>query len=258
MPARRDRKAPFYPIVAVALCACSIGGQYGQRVCTEANTEQSNEQIACEIKGPGSPQSIGDFLPWPPPKGSDEQDFTDQILSAIRTTNKSQLRLGDVDEFLRDRIAPAEGRTALTYFVTPDHTGYAAVTRVEAIDERGRRLEGPSGVANDSFLWRFFKRMVTLPEGRFRVLVFFVTNAPITERFSSDPVTRQLANTWVSKGCFGLPREVASLPVTDQKVILRVYEIASKGSDSHLMSKAEATPLPQHMAALGLKFSGQK
>ena len=24
------------------------------------------------------------FLPWPPPKGSDAQDFTDLVLSAIR------------------------------------------------------------------------------------------------------------------------------------------------------------------------------
>jgi tetratricopeptide (TPR) repeat protein len=218
--------------------------------------------LSCEATSAEPSRAIENFLPWPPPKGSDEEDVTAAVISALHRPQKDLL-LGNIDKYLRDTLTPAK-LEPLTYFSTPDHKGFAAVARLEQIDDNGHRLDGPDGFSTDahesgSILWRFFHDLVTLPEGKFRLLVAFVTPQSIDAWYSPAPVTVQIANTWVSKGCDALPIELANLHMTgDYKIFLRVYQIASKGQDSHLVSKGEAIPISDDLLAWGIHLDEQK
>jgi tetratricopeptide (TPR) repeat protein len=257
--------APAAHVAPAPRIAPAATGASSDIVLASAKADQSysQRQLSCEASDAGPPQAIENFLPWPPPKGSDAQDFTNSVLSAIRRSQKSSIQLGDVDKFLSVKLASV-GLKPSAYFSTPEHNGYAAVTRLEQIDENGRRLEGSYGFSKElpesgNFLWRFFSGLVNLPEGRFRLLVVFVTPDSIDTWYSPEPVTLKTADRWVSRGCDDLPSELARLNMTNNyKVFVRVYQIASKGGDSHLVSKGEAIPLSEDLVALGLRLDEQK
>jgi Tfp pilus assembly protein PilF len=257
--------APVANVAPAARISPAVTGPSSAIVLASAKADQSysKRQLSCEASDAGPPQAIENFLPWPPPKGSDAQDFTDSVLSAIRRSQKTNIQLGDVDKFLSVKLASV-GLKPSAYFSTPEHNGYAAVTRLEQIDENGRRLEGSYGFSKElpesgNFLWRFFSGLVNLPEGRFRLLVVFVTPDSIDTWYSSEPVTLKTADRWVSRGCDDLPSELARLNMANNyKVFVRVYQIASKGGDSYLVSKGEAIPLSEDLVALGLSLDDQK
>jgi hypothetical protein len=249
--------------IAIWLSACSTGGEYGQRPSKDQNAAQqapiSETVFLCEAKGSGGTEAIDNFFPWPPPRGSDEQEITESVLRTIRRTQRTPVRLGDVDRFVRNRLASV-GLKPSAYFSTPGHDGYATVARLEQIDEDGRRLEGRPGFSKDpdesgNFLLRFLKGLISLPEGRFRLLMFFVTPDRIDRSHSTQEVTLKDADRWVN-GCNGLPPELAALILTPRhKVFLRVYEFVSKGIASRLVTSADgALPLAQHLAALKLNL----
>ena len=222
---------------------------------TRALAPSSTQPLSCEAGAAESPRAIEDFLPWPPPKGSDGENITVVVRNAI--SKKKDVRLSDVNDLLSQRLKRVELPPA-AYFSTPAHNGYAAVTRLEQIDDNGRPIEGETPQSGN-FLWRFFAGLVTLPEGHYRLLVAFVTPDPIDAVYSSQPVTRATANRWISKGCDDLPAELGALSFTsDYKVFLRVYQIAIRGADSHLMGKAEAIPLANELVVMGLQPDDQK
>jgi tetratricopeptide (TPR) repeat protein len=228
---------------------------------TRVLAPSSEQPLSCEATGAEASRGIEDFLPWPPPKGSDGEDVTARVLNAIGP--KQDILLGDINDFLSRKFSSVKLPPS-AYFSTPDHKGYAAVTRLEQIDDDGRRLEGNAGFSKElsgsgNFLWRFFSGLVTLPEGHFRLLVAFVTPDSIDTRYSSDPVTLEVTDRWISKGCDDLPTELAKLSFTSNyKVFLRVYQIASRGADSHLVSKAEAIPLAKDLLVLGINLDDPK
>jgi tetratricopeptide (TPR) repeat protein len=216
----------------------------------------SEQPLSCEATDAEPSRGIEDFLPWPPPKGSDGEEITSSVLKAIHVPQKD-VRLGDIDKLLRQRLKLVKLPPA-AYFTTKEHNGYAAVTRLEQIDANGRRVDGDLPESGN-ILWRFFSGLVTLPEGHFRLLVAFVTPDPIDTRYSAEPVTKEVADRWISKGCDDLPAELARLSFTSNyRVFLRVYQIASRGADSHLVDKAEAIPLSEDLLALGLQPDDQK
>jgi len=90
-----------------------------------APTPSEESFISCQAGGTTAPS----FFPWPPPQGSDEQDFTEAVVSAIRQTVKGPLRLNSVDLFLKDRLRRV-GHSSFTYFSTPRREGYAAIIRL--------------------------------------------------------------------------------------------------------------------------------
>jgi tetratricopeptide (TPR) repeat protein len=264
LPAKRPRPSAPAPHVAppARLEAATAGAPPPASANANAAPPSAERPLSCEASGAEPSRAVENFLPWPPPKGSDQKDVTAAVLSAIHRPLKDLL-LGDIDKYLTDTLTPAKLQP-LAYFSTPDRNGYAAVTHLEQIDDNGHRLDGPYGFSTDvpesgNILWRFFHDLVTLPEGKFRLLVAFVTPQPIDSWYSPDPVTVQIAKTWVSKGCDDLPRELAKLHMTeDYKIFLRVYQIASKGRDSHLVSKAEAIPISDDLLAWGIHLDGQK
>jgi hypothetical protein len=215
--------------------------------------------ISCQAGGTTAPS----FFPWPPPQGSDEQDFTEADVSAIHQRVKGPLRLNSVDLFLRDRLQRV-GHSSFTYFSTPRREGYAAITRLEQIDKAGHHLEGSARFTKDApesanLIYNFVKELVSLPEGRFRLLVFFVSADPVATQYSTEKATLKDADRWVGQGCASLPPQLAALRLTDShKILLRIYEFVSKGSDSQLVSRAEAIPLARHLSDLDLKLDDQK
>jgi len=111
--------------------------------------ESAEATITCEAGGGASPHSVQSFFPWPPPRGSDEQDFTKLVMTAVRKGAKGPVRLGNVDLFLRNRLQRV-GLTSFTYFSTPHRDGYAAITRLEQIDETGTPLKGSARFTKDA------------------------------------------------------------------------------------------------------------
>jgi hypothetical protein len=185
------------------------------------------------------------------------------VLSVIGQTVKGPVRLEHVDLFLKGRLQQV-GHTSLTYFSTPHRDGYAAITRLEQIDETGSPLKGSARFTKDaaesaSLLYNFIKRLVSLPEGRFRLLVFFVSADPVAMNYTSMQLSLKDADRWVGEGCDSLPAQLASIQITNRhRVFLRVYEFASKGGASHLVGKSDSIPLSQHLSALGLRFELNK
>jgi hypothetical protein len=209
----------------------------------------------------GPPHRVS--FPGRPPQGSDEQDFTVAVVSAIHQTAKEPLLLKHVDGFLKDRLRRV-GHSSLWYFSTPEREGYAAITRLEQIDKTGHHLEGSARFTKDApesanLIYDFVKQLVSLPKGRFRLLVFFVSSDPRATQNFTKPATLQDVDRWVGEGCSSLPPQLAELRLTDShKVLLRVYEFVSKGSGSQLVKRTEAIPLPQHLSDLDLKLDNQK
>ena len=260
-PAFQAPAAPGAPPARLAPFATGAPRILANTRAVPASSERP--PLSCEATGYEPSREIENFLPWPPPKGSDGEDVTDLVLNALHRSQKTNIRLGDINSFLSRRLTSV-GLPTTAYFSTPEHNGYAAVTRVEQIDDNGRRLEGRYGFSKEvpesgNFLWRFFSGLVSLPEGKFRLLVAFVTPDPIDTWYSSEPVTSQVTDRWISKGCDALPAELAGLSLTNKyRIFLRVYQIASRGSDSHLVSKGEAIPLSDDLLALGLSWDDQK
>jgi tetratricopeptide (TPR) repeat protein len=264
LPAKRPRpSAPAPHVAPPARLESAATGVALSPAPANANVAPPSPDLplSCEASRAGPARAIEDFLPWPPPKGSDEEDVTAVVSSAMHRSQ--QTRLGDIDKFLSDKLTSV-GLQPSAYFSTPERNGYAAVTRLEQIDENGRRLEGSYGFSKDlpesgNFLWRFFSGLVSLPEGKFRLLVAFVTPDPIDTSYSSEPVTLQVTDRWISRGCDDLPGELAGLGFAkNYKVFLRVYQIASRGAESHLVNKGEAIPLSEDLLALGLHLDDQK
>ena len=156
------------------------------------------------------------------------------------------------------------GHSSFTYFSTPRREGYAAITRLEQIDKAGHHLKGSARFTKDApesanLIYLFVNELVSLPEGRFRLLVFFVSADPVATQYSTEKVTLKDADRWVGQGCASLPPQLAVLRLTDRhKVLLRIYEFVTKGSGSQLVSRAEAIPLAQHLSDLDLKLDDQK
>jgi hypothetical protein len=233
----------------------ATGAQSPAPANTRVLAPSSGQPLSCEAGGAGSSRAIEDFLPWPPPKGSDAEDITTVVRNAIG--KKKDVRLRDVNALLSQRLSSVN-LPPLAFFSTPERNGYAAVTRAEPIDVNGREIDGDASQSGN-LLWRFFNGLVTLPEGHYRLLAVFVTPEPLDTEYSPEPVTIEVTKRWISKGCDGLPTELAELSFTgNYRVFLRVYQIDSRGADSHLVGKADAIPLSKELFALGLQPDDKK
>jgi hypothetical protein len=156
------------------------GGHY--RHVHYGHGPRSRSFTPCQAENAAEPHKVEGFLPWPPPRGSDEGDFTDFVRGRLHDTTKGAISLEDVDRFLREELQRV-GRSTFAYFSNPPRNGYAVVVRMERIDNTGHLVTISKDAAESAnfiyhSVYEFFKKLVTLPEGRFRLLVFFVSNDP--------------------------------------------------------------------------------
>jgi hypothetical protein len=255
----------FCLTLAVGLCACSVGGQYGAGPRPQESQEIENQSqldrlspftsnIACQMEPSEARRNIDVIFPWPLPPPTSQHTYTNEVIGVLRN-NQSTIKLGDVDQFLIKKME-VEGDPPFRYYVTPDQRGYVAITVLDKIDARGRRLGESESV---SALSRFLRNPFALPPGRYRALVFIVTNSPEGKKDSQIVATYQLAKQWASGGCSNLPPELADIDVgTDYNIYLRAYEIVGRGDESHLVDRAEALSTAQLLAALDVNLGGSK
>jgi hypothetical protein len=246
---------PFCAVAAIGLSACSYGGQYGL-------DRNFSAQIVCQMRNSDTPQKAEDIVPWPPPRPSNEEILTTEILDPIRVAHgNNKPTLGDVDKYLTSRVAGVEDRPPFTYYTIPDDdAGFVAVTRVDPIDGAGTKI-GPSHESGSS-LGGILNGWLFPPEGRSRVLLLIVTNSPKikAQQYSADQATPDLANKWIDNGCLIFPSTLAQHSLDpDHDLYVLAYEFVTHNGQTHLVKLHENPLSPsQHLAALGVSLDAPK
>ena len=168
-----------------------------------------------------APEPLRPLLPWPPPEPSARMLLPARLLAEPAT-------LGQVDDRLRDALGGA-GYDDLGYFAIPD--GYAAVTRLERIDEGGQpvadadRWEMELPTVRSFDLLDYLRALLTAQTGHFRVIAFVVTSAPFTA--PAADVDAAAARRWAQSGHNALTAEVRSQPFTAAYTVTAlVYEFS--------------------------------
>lgn len=173
------------------------------------------------------------------------------VLPPLQMSNGKPARtLGDIDRILSDALYRT-GYGAKGYYSYPD--GFALATRMEQIYPDGRSMPPPARFQYSPAPPPFWSlqtiESVFVPrQGYFRVIVFIVTDLPITE--SSTPTTETVASNWTSAGADSLPVQVASTPVSQGiKVTAFIYEFEDSTADDvnqfSLLDAASITPPAQ-------------
>jgi len=181
--------------------------------------------------------SVAPDFPWPPPKPSSRWSIRQDHIS----DRNSLKTLGDYDRLLSKSLAAAE-YSELSYFRVPD--GFALVTRIECIDDGGCPLPGVARWKLDQPVMQRFSildirlllaSLLKAEAGRFRVLVFIVTDVP----FSGDRAepTYGQAGEWLRRGLNVLPPSIAS-QLTNPGFVLSVltYEFTKSVADGQVQA----------------------
>ena len=173
---------------------------------------------------------------WPPPTPTTYDVMDNALAGNVRT-------LGDLDIKLTKALK-VNSYPSASYYQVPN--GFAMVTRIERLDEDSPDpdlmnrwdIQADPGIHSIS---DYIKALFTARKGYFRVIVFFVTDQPITS--SSEIVNQQDAMAWLMKGSNLLPDEIGQKPYTSKyHNTAYVYEFEKpENSEAILMSE---TPFP--------------
>ena len=151
-------------------------------------------------------KSIPSF-PWPPPKASAFEKISNKLLKT--DTQKSLLQ--DVANRLESAFDQA-GYGERSYHVVPN--GFALVSRIEQINLDGTSKNIPDRWSVDTknigkaiSLRDYIKALFNAPQGRYRVIVFIVTDAPFTP--NNKPPTEKESEEWIHDGSVALPQAIA-------------------------------------------------
>jgi hypothetical protein len=174
------------------------------------------------------------------------------------------LRRGGVPAALRDvdaRLSAAldsRGYIEKSYFAVP--RGFAVVTRLEQIDNTGRprtppaRWSANAGGLTDFSLGAYLRALFTAEQGRYRVIVFTVTDVPFTE--GDQRVTSEEALEWLRHGLDKLPPSLAALPYTnDVTTTALIYEFERTSGNTPAAARAvlpSTIGAREHLAGAGL------
>ncbi|MGH8487930.1 MAG: hypothetical protein ACREXS_03395 [Gammaproteobacteria bacterium] len=153
-------------------------------------------------------QGIPQF-PWPPPKASAFVKVPNELVSG--TADKPFLR--DVARRL-EQTFDAAGYAERSYHSVPN--GFALVSRIEQILADGTPREEAARWAVSSVrpkvvsLRDYITALFTAPRGRYRIIVFIVTDLPVTQE-KKEP-TRAQATEWLNSGALSLPPSIGGQP----------------------------------------------
>ena len=203
-----------------------------------------------EHRGPPMPQ-----FPWPPPIPTATLRLPDSLVAIPGRDS-----LGAVLARLRTaltRVADVDWQPSI-YAI--DTTGFAVVTRMEAIDADGRPKPGaerwntprdrlPSRISG---LVDYLRALFFARPGFYRVVVFAVTDLP--SQPSSDTLDARRAEALVRGGTDDLPASLKRFPLgPDGRCLALIYEFEkpSEGDSARLVT---STPVGawQHLALAGL------
>jgi hypothetical protein len=191
-------------------------------------------------------------FPWPPPTPSARERVDPRKIVSAEDAN-----LWDVWNSIEMRLARA-GYSELAYLYTP--YGFALVTRLEMINDAGRRINSDSPserpiLATIGFsVAKYLQTLFLMPEGRYRTFVFVVT--PILFKPADQPdLTKPMATKWFSTGQLALPKVYEEVPFNSSYTVsLLIYEFYHKGREEEpkLLPPEGSMSLKAHLEGAGL------
>ncbi|MEJ1967573.1 MAG: hypothetical protein WDN03_02895 [Rhizomicrobium sp.] len=127
----------------------------------------------------------------------------------------------------------AHGYAEYSYYSVPD--GFALVERLEQIQPdgspvpRGVRFLDPD-IAEPFSLTHYLEHLFVAPNGYYRLIVFVVTDLPVTAR--GAPPTAGTTREWLRVGADKLPPIYDKLPFTaDHQVSVLIFEFQKMGNE---------------------------
>jgi hypothetical protein len=134
--------------------------------------------------------------------------------------------------------------------------GFALVTRLEQINDDGTPKSGAARWAAEpprqiAGIRDYMRALFSAPGGRFRVVVFLVTDEPVGG--GTPAPARAEAVGWLREGALSLPPEIAAQPLGDaHQAYAYIYEFEKQG-DAEARFLAESRLTAQaHLNAAGL------
>lgn len=120
------------------------------------------------------------------------------------------------------------------YSYFPVSCGFALVTHIEKIDDNGAPISPrwedrlrPLNWSNFS-LNNYIKALFYAAPGRYRIIVFVITNKPFSQL--GTRVSREEALSWLNAGVNRLPNEIGNMPYTpEHKCTALIYEFKQPG-----------------------------
>lgn len=228
------------------------GRSTGGRTGVTDNDSGPNADSAGRGRHSRNPVSTGfpDF-PWPAPRPSEAPLKLphDRVVASLGA-DKS---LYGVGQHLTAAINAA-GYAEYTFYGVPD--GFALVSRLERIEEDGR--PSPNGFrymqpGQEPFsLANYLSGLFVAPVGRYRQIVFVVTDVPVVA--TAPPLTQGRAGQLLREGADRLPTDFRQMPFTnDHDVTALIYEFQKTGQVGN-MAQTQGGPLTarDHLTRSGL------
>lgn len=195
-------------------------------------------------------QGIPQF-PWPPPKASAFVKIPNELVSG--TGGKPFLR--DVARRL-EQTFDAAGYVERSYHSIPN--GFALVSRIEQIladgtpREEAARWSVSNVRPNVVSLRDYITALFTAPRGRYRIIVFIVTDLPVTQE-KKEP-TRAEATEWLTSGALILPPSIGGQPYSgDYYTTALIYEFERGAGDQSAALKIPSDlPGKTHLERAGI------
>jgi|GEM_PF-2874012 len=189
-------------------------------------------------------------FPFPPPMATATQTISRKIFENHHTfgvVNETIVECLDESGYVSSKRQ---------YYAVPN--GYALVTRLEKINEDGSPRAGAErweakvkSTFKEFSILDYLKALVIGEEANFRVLVFMITDIPLTQ---SDEITEMdTAKSWLKKGMNALPDELAALEFTPQhKVNLLLYEFTQHESGKATLLQESRVGIEEQMVNTGI------
>ena len=199
--------------------------------------------------GSAAPPLVFTPFPWPPPAAS----ATEVVPHAILDFPAVAKTLGDVDSKLASALN-INGYRERRYYAVPD--GFALVTRLEQIEKDGRSKQPPArwkvkATWTDSGIRGLLKALLTANPGRFRVIVFILTDIPFTQTEAS--VSENEAVKWLSGGMNVLPPQVEAISYSKRyDVTVLIYEFEKTEDKSPQCNHPSRLGAHEHLEKSGL------
>ncbi|MBQ0943480.1 hypothetical protein KAK07_09040 [Ideonella sp. 4Y16] len=202
----------------------------------------------------GDGRSTGGLPPmdWPPPRPTSETEISRQAL----LVEGAPTTLGDVGRRLQGALDKLNYTNA--YLSVPN--GFALVSRIERILEDGRPSPGPGRWSQDPPRNRelsfgaFVQSLFRAPVGRYRVIVFVVTDAPRNRQVPQTAETERRLQDLLDCGSTQLPVEVARLPFSARvRAQALIYEFDKRNANTPAEPATQAQlDARQHLTAAGI------
>jgi hypothetical protein len=176
-------------------------------------------------KSKAEPPSKGEF-PFPPPRASAFEEIPRELI----VDGKAHPLLRDAEGALASAFLRC-GYGEKSYHPIPD--GFAMASRIEQISADGApaadRWSLEVSPISEYSLEGYLKALFYARPGRYRVIVFVVTNHPFHQ--TDVKVDREEASAWPSHGLNQLPKEIGDLEYSDDYTCTAlIYEFKLSGN----------------------------